>query len=81
MVKEEGFPLDLLIGVVYFIWISLSIRGHLPSHHHCQTLYRRQTDALFLPFAKKWVSLMYNSNSKEQTLVTIQGDDDNMKDR
>lgn len=39
MVKEEEFPLGPLTGAVCFIWISHSIRGHLPSHYYCQTLY------------------------------------------
>lgn len=35
--------------VLYASYGSLpSIRGHLPSRHHCQTLYRRQMDACVL---------------------------------
>ena len=53
MVKEGGFPLDPLTGVVYASYGSpRSIRGHLPSHHYCQTLFCRQADALFFPFCE-----------------------------
>lgn len=54
-VKEEGFPLGARWLVLYASYGSLpSIRGHLPSHHHCQTLYCRQMDAcVFLRTKRK----------------------------
>lgn len=82
MVKEEGFPPGPQTGVVCSIWISLSIRGHLPSHHHCQTLFCRQRDALVLPFARRtedrWCTAVmwaYRVNRAD----FIQGADDDMK--